>query len=107
MMLDSCRDLCSLLRHWWTSDRIRVSPHEGLLLRIQPGDLITVAGVDAEVVGRSLIGEQGICLVCQTAIGPAELHVPIPPARNQLLWHISGVSRHVVEDDIKVWRRSV
>lgn len=106
MKFDMYRDLCSLLGYWWSSDRIRVSPHEGQLLRIQPGDLLTVAGVDAQVVNRSLTTEHSLCLTCQTEAGPAELHVPTPPNRGPVGWHTSGVCRMLTEDDILVWRRS-
>ena len=32
------------LRTWWLQDRIRVSPDEGRLLRLRPGDLLLVDG---------------------------------------------------------------
>lgn len=107
MMFDVYRNVCSLLGHWWSSDRIRVSPHEGQLLRIQPGDLLTVAGVDAEVVGRSLIEERSLCLTCHTAEGPAELLIAIPPNRRPVGWDVAGVCRQLSQNDIQIWQRCI
>ncbi len=46
------------LRHffesWWLSDRIRASPSEGRLLRIRPGAILVINGVQAEVVSRRM-----------------------------------------------------
>jgi hypothetical protein len=105
MILEMYRDIRSLLAHWWSSDRIRVSPNDGQLLRLQPGDLLTVAGVDAEVLSRLLIADEFLCLTCGTAAGPAELHIPIPPHRGPVGWSIAGVCRLLTEDEVQVWRR--
>ena len=35
-----CREMALLILRWWRAGRIRVSPREGELLRLQPGDLV-------------------------------------------------------------------
>ena len=40
------------IRDWWMIDCVRVSPADGKLLRVRPGDLITIAGRDLQVMTR-------------------------------------------------------
>ena len=44
-----------LLHWWWRADRIRVSPREGRLLRLQSGDLLIIASEPAVVSARQVI----------------------------------------------------
>lgn len=107
MIHNFCEKFCQLLRLWWTGDRIRVSPVEGRLLRIQPGDLLSVAGSDVEVVDRIVIAESCLCLICHTPQGSAELHVPVDSeARStELLWFESGREHRLTAADVEVWPR--
>jgi hypothetical protein len=102
-----CRKLCRLIRLWWTGDRIRVSPIEGRLLRVQPGDLLSVAGTDIEVVDRFVIGESSLCLICRTQQGTAELHVPVFSRHEpqEVLWIDSGRELRLTPSDVEVWPR--
>jgi hypothetical protein len=104
---DFCRKLCQLIRLWWTGDRIRVSPVEGRLLRIQPGDLLSVAGMDVEVVDRLVIAESSLCLVCRTPQGTAELHVPVfsKAEQQQVLWIEPDGELRLTQSDVEVWPR--
>jgi hypothetical protein len=107
MIHDFCRKLYQLIRLWWTGDRIRVSPVEGRLLRIQPGDLLSVAGIEVEVIDRFLIAESYLCLICHTPQGTAELHVPVfsQAAPQEVLWIESGDERRLTAADVEVWPR--
>lgn len=107
MIHEFCRKLCQLIQLWWTGDRIRVSPVEGRLLRIQPGDLLSVAGNDVEVVDRFVISERSLCLICRTQQGIAELHVPVfsKSESQEVLWFESGDELRLTAADVEVWPR--
>ena len=69
-----------LLHWWWRSDRIRVSPAAGRLLRMAPPCFLRIAGVPAEVVARQVI-RGGACPIlvhhCVDALGPFVLVVRV------------------------------
>jgi len=46
------RALLRLLHCWWHKDRVRVSPREGRLLRLQPACLVRINDLLFEVVSR-------------------------------------------------------
>lgn len=104
---DVLRDLCQFVWQWWTGDRIRVSPVEGRLLRVQPGDILSVAGIDVEVVDRTVIAERSLCLICRTQRGTAELHIPVflKAERQEIVWAEAGGERTLTTADIEVWPR--
>lgn len=109
MIAQLYRQVWKVLWLWWTADRIRASPAEGRLLRIQPGDLLTVAGVDAQVLGASVDtrSEGGIFrIACSTELGSGELIVPITPESSpELIWCSDAGSRRLTADNIQVWSR--
>ncbi len=84
-----------LLRQWWRVDRIRISPQQGQLLRIEPPCIIRVNSVIAQVLSRSA-GCNGagpyVAYECRTERGSALLWIcPVGPShRQQVRW---------VEDD--------
>ncbi|HEX3658867.1 MAG TPA: hypothetical protein VHV55_23945 [Pirellulales bacterium] len=45
-------DVWHLVRRWWASDRIRLSPDEGRLLRLEPGSILVIEGRPVEVLER-------------------------------------------------------
>lgn len=107
MIHNFCRKLCQWIRLWWTGDRIRVSPVEGRLLRIQPGDVLSVAGMDVEVVDRFVIAESTLCLICHTPQGIAELHVPVlsKTVPQEVLWIETCGELRLTPSDVEVWPR--
>ena len=48
------RRLGCLLHSWWTCDRIRVSPDEGKMFRLQPGSWLVLDDEAFEVVERQV-----------------------------------------------------
>ncbi|MBI4604553.1 MAG: hypothetical protein HY721_21535 [Planctomycetes bacterium] len=72
------RSLADLLLAWWCADRVRASPREGRLLRLEPGSVLRVAGRPAAVVGRR-VGETAegpyVAYECECESGPAALVV--------------------------------
>ena len=105
------REFWGLVRWWWTCDRIRVSPAEGRLLQIRPGDLLTVEITDAEVVHRSVNdGPEGRSLIlnCCTNTGSAELHLTVSPKGqvSDLRWRDATGCRVLMATDIRVWSRT-
>ena len=107
MNRDVLRDLFHLVWQWWTGDRIRVSPVEGRLLRVLPGDILSVDGTDVEVVDRIVIAERTLCLICRTQRGTAELYVPVfsKAGPQEIVWVRSGGERTLTTADIEVWPR--
>lgn len=68
--------LVDLLRAWWRVDRIRASPREGRLLRLEVADFLTVRGEPARVVARRVgVDAEGrfVAYRCETAAGEREL----------------------------------
>jgi hypothetical protein len=62
------RSILRLLQWWWIADRIRISPREGRLLRLNPGSFLLIAGEPARILERN--AEQGcVRYVCSTATG--------------------------------------
>lgn len=96
-----------LIRSWWDVDRIRISPHEGKLWRLQPGNILNIAGEEVEVVSRHVLlqGEGTLELLCRTRTGQAKLQVSSSPSASspQVWWETeSGRSRlHVAE--VRIW----
>jgi hypothetical protein len=104
------RDLLNTVRTWWDTDRIRVSPNDGRLLRIQPGDLMTIEGLDIEVLDRSLNStERGelLQLNCRGPLGTATLTVAIDTEviNQKATWAQSGFERPIDLDEIQIWSR--
>ena len=98
-----------IVRSWWLRDRIRVSPLEGRFLRIKPGAILVIGGIEAEVVSRSVTGtnlNSVICLNCETAAGSGELQFDITTASGpaSILWKYAGECHSLDPDDIEVWR---
>lgn len=108
MMRQCMQDFRNLVTWWWTCDQIRVSPGEGRLLQILPGDLLTVGGVDAEVLDRRVTVEGSLCLSCRTSAGSGELHVEVFPGQEspELVWLSSGIRHLLAAGDVQVWRRA-
>lgn len=71
-------ELRRLIRAWWSDDRIRVSPREGRLLRLEPGDVVVVRGCAAEIRARTERRElvpPRVCYDCARSTGTARLTV--------------------------------
>lgn len=112
MFRSTWQDFSEKIRTWWICDRIRVSPREGRLLRIQVGDLLTICGSDFEVIERStVLSETGqlLQLTCRTESGFAMLVVEV----NQHLIHQTatltqfGIQQTIDADDVQIWPRCV
>ncbi len=61
-----------LLHWWWRADRIRVSPREGRLLRLQPGDMLLIDGEPAVVSARQMLRDLGDARIRYCCNGPAD-----------------------------------
>lgn len=101
-------DLLRLLGSWWKVDRVRVSPTEGRLLRIEPPCCVVVESRPAEVVARTT-GENAagpfVVYDCVTARGDGRLLV-VPHdcgRRLDVFWTEDGVRRSVDEANIEVY----
>jgi len=100
--------LIDTIRSWWRTDRIRVSPVEGQLLRLPPGSIISFEGQPIEISQRQVEPQESgkrIRYVCQTPAGIAELSVDTnADAEFHLTWNEDGNVRPISHDEITVWR---
>ena len=112
------QDLHQFLWSWWSHDQIRTSPAEGRLLRVEPGDILTVRGLDVTVLERAVIESPagpGLQFTCRTATGTGELQLTIPDRGLgqglgqrplQLLWQDSDGPSPIHAYEIEVWPRT-
>ncbi|RLS75469.1 MAG: hypothetical protein DWI02_12395 [Planctomycetota bacterium] len=116
------QDLHQFLWSWWSHDQIRTSPAEGRLLRVEPGDILTVRGLDVTVLERAVIESPagpGLQFTCRTATGTGELQLTIPdqgPGQGlgqrlgqvplQLVWQESDGPSPIHACEIEVWPRA-
>lgn len=112
------QDLHQFLWSWWSHDQIRTSPAEGRLLRVEPGDILTVRGLDVTVLERAVIESPagpGLQFTCRTATGTGELQVTIPdqgPGQGlgqrplQFVWQESDGPSPIHAYEIEVWPRA-
>lgn len=101
------RDIGRQLRSWWRRDRIRTSPREGEPLRVQPGDLLTVAGVTAEVTSRQveeLPNGTRIHLECGAAMA-IDLELVAEGTITRMVWSAENTSRELTPADLEIWPR--
>jgi hypothetical protein len=106
--LQLLRALSGLIAGWWRSDRIRISPREGELLRLQPGSILMVNGIVAEIRSRAVIHASrgnGVHYECQTEHGSARLKVPFPDGeqRVDIIWSAAGRNQSLLECQIEVF----
>ncbi|WP_010588367.1 hypothetical protein [Schlesneria paludicola] len=116
MIVKLLRDAQTRMRSWWLHDRIRVSPLEGKLLRVQAGDLVQVGQAQAEVVERSVIDNPDGCtlsLACrtssdQTPSGDALLQIELTPEGDisAILWKENDRWRELSSIEVEIWLRS-
>jgi hypothetical protein len=103
-----CHACLDLIAAWWRVDRIRISPHDGELLRLRPGCLFTVLGLPAQVRTRRVIQTDdgnGVQYECATESGPARLDVRPNESPNgmSVQWSVSGRSDALDVDSIEIW----
>jgi hypothetical protein len=97
--------LWGLVQTWWASDRIRISPREGRLLRLAPGALLGIEGEMLEVTQRTVHDLRSGPLVryaCRSADGDSELWVAALPELT-IVWTRIGRDRRLRSDDLEIW----
>jgi len=110
MVMKLYDDLHRLILSWWKSDRIRASPRDGRLLRVQPGDLLTIGTIHVEILDRSTQdcpAGRSLQLNCQSESGSAVLSVTITDNQQQtkVVLNESGCRRQFDIDEIQIWPR--
>lgn len=103
-----CRAVLDLTVAWWRIDRVRVSPHEGELLRLPAASLVMISGRPVEVLRRQegpAGGIRGVAYECRTEAGPACLDVRLHENSGQLeiRWTESGRTATLWEHQIEVF----
>jgi hypothetical protein len=99
------RDVVRLARSWWRVDRIRVSPREGRLLALLPGERLLVFGRPVVVIERipsMAFGGVGVRYRCATETGCGELFVARVPGTSApvVTWREGGVAYELFEEDV-------
>jgi hypothetical protein len=110
-MTQLVRRFVQIARTWWRQDRIRISPREGGLLNIQPGDLLSIGETQAEVQARSVLPDINgltLCLDCCTASGLARLSINVTAngKPSALIWEEAHRRENVAEHDLEIWCRT-
>ncbi|HWL10834.1 MAG TPA: hypothetical protein VNQ76_20670 [Planctomicrobium sp.] len=94
-------------RGWWNADRVRISPQEGQLWRLQPGSRLMIEEKEVTVLSRRLIETDptGLEFTCGSADTVGLLQVisvtRFPYLR--LFWQTTEGCRELAVSDIHVW----
>ena len=103
-----CRVWLGLIADWWCADRVRISPREGELLRLQSVCLVTIAGRPVEVLARQEVQSDrshGVRYECRTEDGRAHLHVRFSEnaSRLEIGWSTAGRIEALLEHQIEIF----
>lgn len=118
-------DMARLVASWWRIDRVRISPREGRLLRLQPPCVVVVEDRPAEVLARTLanlphgasattvaddrlFADNGLLEVlyeCRSVAGDCRLRLTIAPggALDGIFWTADGRERRITEECVEVY----
>lgn len=105
-------DVYRLIETWWKIDRIRASPRDGQLLRIEPPCVVVVDERPAEVVARTLgrTADAGggiqVDYDCRSAKGACRLRLIVTAcgAIAAILWTAEGTERTISEESVEVYQ---
>jgi hypothetical protein len=100
------RSVQRLVNSWWQSDRIRVSPSAGRLLRLRPPCCLHVYGQYAEIVERAEPnGTLAVVYGCRTRAGSGTLMVRLDSATANAVveWHQDGRTVRLLAEDVEVF----
>lgn len=90
---------------WWNKDRVRVSPREGRLLRVDAGAILFIERERHQVLGRDTIATKYGPVIryrCEAAHAERELWVVASPIPTILLVEDHD-ERELTSDDVEVW----
>jgi hypothetical protein len=102
------RDIQRLLQSWWRVDRVRVSPREGALLRLDVGDSIVVGQCAALIASRHITATSSGAVVvynCSSVEGESVLEVPITVRRpsGTIVWRTGDNGVVIHPDEIELY----
>lgn len=97
----------NLIRSWWRVDAIRVSPSEGLLLRLSPADMFEWSRMLWQIESRSVgTGATGpfVSYRCRSEERSAVLIVtPTLSGEERVRWLLDGCPTNATSRDFQVW----
>ncbi len=102
-----CRLLADALRVWWQQDRIRISPNEGRLLRLQIPCILAVNGNLVELTGRTVCrSSTGNYVVYRGVATGSQLpcELAVWPEQNVARWTDGGGTRSLDPGDVEVFQ---
>ena len=95
-----------LIHSWWRGDRIRVSPMDGQLLRLQPPCWLHICNRYAEVVNRRVAdGKPAVIYECRTSSGSGTLLVEVGglACEPAIEWRENGLATRLALQDVEVF----
>ena len=105
MSLDIFKRCFDLLRSWWQVDRVRISPQEGRLLRLQPSCVLVLDGKRIVVQTRRLERQATRLWVvydCLAEAGAGELWVAADSVHRAMHWLENDTNIELEDADIMV-----
>lgn len=96
--------LVRLIRDWWQVDRVRISPREGRLLRLQPGDLLQLEGMTVTIIAVDP-DASGVRYRCEGAGFSGELWVGLDAGRqaDEVVWSRQGCQQRLPAVEVEVY----
>lgn len=101
------RALRGLIRTWWTVDRVRISPHDGALLRLKTPSLLYVNGEFVEILDRRV--ETGTIAItryrCRCGGSDATLSVTAVAGSRfpEAIWSCGGRQMRLDEHQVEIY----
>ena len=97
-------ELRALCVAWLRVDRIRASPDQGRLLRLEPGAILVIGDEQFVVTHRKRHGDTSVKYVCQGRRGFSLLLVPV--CAREVRWSYQRQTVTVCADEIEVYRET-
>jgi hypothetical protein len=99
--------VCDLIRAWWRVDRIRTSPNDGRLLRLDFGSILDVGQQRVEVIDRVVSAKDtrlAIAYHCRTSEENTRLFITANRFGEieSCVWEVNGTRRDIHHHDIDV-----
>ena len=95
-----------LLRNWWRADRVRISPREGLLYRLQPPCLLQVRSQTVTVRERRIDNSADtswVIYACDSGACELRIQLADPGAAPTIYWFDDSGCVELTVDDLEVY----
>ena len=101
--MHTLRALLALIRAWWTIDRVRISPQEGKLLRIEPPSVLLVTGRLVRIVRKTFDQTQtGPAVVYDGESEGYPIQLLVQSPGKSAVWIEDGAARNLSAEEVVV-----